>query len=516
MPYCIYLRKSRADAEAELRGEGETLARHEKALIDYARSANLVVNAVYKEIVSGDTIAARPKMQQLLNEVSQGLWEGVIVMDIDRLARGNSIDQGIISQTFLFADTKIITPIKTYDPSNEMDEEYFEFGLFMSRREYKTINRRLQRGRVSSAREGKYVSNKAPYGYERVKITNDKGFTLKIVPEQADVIRNIFNWYTDGINADGNKKRIGTALIARELNKSSLKAATGGVWTSQTIRDILINPVYIGKIRWNWRPTKKTMVNGFVKTARPRSNNYNLFNGLHEPIISEEVFNAAQSIMNENQRRPIRGDKKTTNPLAGLVICSLCGRKMQRRPNPSTDDLLICPAPTCCNHASFLHLVEDRVIDALREWAGKYEVRIKNETEAPEENSIKLKTLYANFQSTDKQLNKAFEAFETGIYDAETFRKRSELLKNRISEIKSEIKAIENSDKTTAEAQKAIMEFIPKAYWLVRIYSSLTDAEEKNKLLSELIDHIDYVKNVRGHGHERDFEITLYPVVYKF
>ena len=174
MPYCIYLRKSRADAEAEIRGEGETLARHEKALTAFARQAGLEVTAIYKEIISGETIAARPQMQKLLAEVSDGMWDGVIVMDVDRLARGNSIDQGIISQTFLFAGTKIITPTKTYDPTNEFDEEYFEFGLFMSRREYKIINRRLQRGRVASIKEGKYVSNKAPYGYERVKIPNAK------------------------------------------------------------------------------------------------------------------------------------------------------------------------------------------------------------------------------------------------------------------------------------------------------------------------------------------------------
>ena len=117
MSYCIYLRKSRADAEAELRGEGETLARHEKALISFAKSARLEIGAIYREIVSGETIAARPEMQRLLDEVGNGLWDGVIVMDIDRLARGNSIDQGIISQTFLFSGTKILTPAKTYDPS---------------------------------------------------------------------------------------------------------------------------------------------------------------------------------------------------------------------------------------------------------------------------------------------------------------------------------------------------------------------------------------------------------------
>lgn len=66
-----------------------------------------------------------------------------------------------MSQTFKYSGTKIITPMKVYDPENEFDEEYFEFGLFMSRREYKTINRRLQRGRISSAKEGKFVGKTA-------------------------------------------------------------------------------------------------------------------------------------------------------------------------------------------------------------------------------------------------------------------------------------------------------------------------------------------------------------------
>mgnify|MGYP000193505958 CR=1 FL=1 len=62
-----------------------------------------------------------------------------------------------------FSDTKIITPTKTYDPDNEFDEEYFEFGLFMSRREYKTIKRRLNAGRISSVKEGKYCGSRPPY-----------------------------------------------------------------------------------------------------------------------------------------------------------------------------------------------------------------------------------------------------------------------------------------------------------------------------------------------------------------
>ena len=79
------------------------------------------------------------EIQKMLEEVSAGIYAGVIVVDLERLARGNGADQAYISQVFQFSGTKIVTPTKIYDPSNEFDEEYFEFGLFMSRREYKTI-----------------------------------------------------------------------------------------------------------------------------------------------------------------------------------------------------------------------------------------------------------------------------------------------------------------------------------------------------------------------------------------
>ena len=69
--YYIYLRKSRADAEAEQRGEGETLARHERALLELAHRLRLNVTQIFREVVSGETIAARPVMQQLLSAVEQ-------------------------------------------------------------------------------------------------------------------------------------------------------------------------------------------------------------------------------------------------------------------------------------------------------------------------------------------------------------------------------------------------------------------------------------------------------------
>lgn len=174
----MYLRKSRKDLEMERLHPGSTLLRHESVLRSLADSMSLPVLKIYREVGSGDTISGRPVMKQLLSEVEQGKWEGVLVMEIERLARGDSIDQGIVTRTFQYSGTRIITPYKIYEPENDFDLEYFEFSLFMSRREYKTINRRMQAGRLASIKEGKYVGNIAPYGYDRIRLPDRKGFTL--------------------------------------------------------------------------------------------------------------------------------------------------------------------------------------------------------------------------------------------------------------------------------------------------------------------------------------------------
>lgn len=145
--YAIYLRKSRIDLEAERSGQGETLKRHETALLALAKQRQYPIGEIYREVVSGDTISGRPEMQRLLADVESGRWKGVLCMEESRLARGDTMDQGRVQQAFYYSHTLIITPNKIFDPDSEADQEYFEFGLFMSRREYKMINRRLQRGR---------------------------------------------------------------------------------------------------------------------------------------------------------------------------------------------------------------------------------------------------------------------------------------------------------------------------------------------------------------------------------
>ncbi|MCI8351911.1 MAG: recombinase family protein [Oscillospiraceae bacterium] len=519
MPYCMYLRKSRADTEAEARGEGETLARHEKALLEVSKRGHYNITEIYREIVSGETIAARPVMQRLLSEVEQGAWEGVLVMEVERLARGDTIDQGIVAQTFKFSDTKIITPLKVYDPANEYDEEYFEFGLFMSRREYKTINRRLQRGRVASVKEGKYVSNKSPYGYRRVKLEREKGFTLEIVPKEAEIIRLIYDLYTSGeLLPDGTRKRLGVSLIVRRLNALKVPTKMGGDWVTATIRDILINPVYCGKIRWNWRHQVKRMVGGQLVVERPRASVEEcvIVDGLHEKIISEEQFNLAQELMSKNPPRPIGERYTVKSPLAGLVICGKCGRRMVRRPysHQNTSPVLMCAVTSCTNVSSALALVEQRILDGLREWLADY--RLEWELAVPHDTSLleqKRRAAKHGLTTLDKQLENVHDLLEQGVYSTEKFLERSRVLAEKIQTAKDSLEAIETEIALDAAREESRRSIIPKVEHLLAVYNDLPDAKAKNDMLKSVLDKVVYTKErgVRQGGTPDGFELVLYP-----
>ena len=523
MPHCAYVRKSRVDIEAEQRGEGETLARHEAALKELAKKMHIELSAIYKEIVSGETISSRPVMQQLLNEVEDGKWDGVLVMEVERLARGDTIDQGIVSQCFKLSGTKIITPLKTYDPNNEFDEEYFEFGLFMSRREYKTINRRLQRGREASAREGKFVGSIAPYGYERVKLEHDKGYTLEAVPEHAEVVKMIFDMYVNGVpDENGVITQIGIQKIARKLNEMHIPPARKDYWMKETIKDILTNPTYAGKIRWGYRKTVKRTKNGERQTSRPI--NYNddcvLVKGLHDAIISEEIFAKAQKTLSDKPAMPIGYKNELKGSLAGLIVCKNCGRKMVFRKcySEKKKDYLICHARACDNISAPYILVEKRVLSALQMLMEKYELEEQERKTQEQPNLDSLMTalnrIEKDIATYKKQLEKAQDLLEKDVYTIEDYSNRSKALKEKISLAEADYKKLNEEITNINENARKINSLIPKIKNVLAVYHTLESPAEKNRMLKEVVDKAVYQKSTHGafKGNSADdFELELYP-----
>ena len=118
----MYLRKSRSD-DISMSVE-DVLAKHEHILQEYCErefGARLPENKIFREVVSGETIADRPVMKEIMKLLETGTIKGVLVVEPQRLSRGDLEDCGKIINTFRYTETLIITPPKTYDLSNEYD-----------------------------------------------------------------------------------------------------------------------------------------------------------------------------------------------------------------------------------------------------------------------------------------------------------------------------------------------------------------------------------------------------------
>lgn len=512
----MYLRKSRRDVELEAVGAEDTLERHRRVLLELARRQQLTVTRIYQEVVSGDTIDARPQMQQLLRAVEDGAYDAVLCHDIDRLGRGGMRDQGRILEAFKWSHTAIITPDKIYDLDADMDEEAVEFKTLSARYEYRMIKKRLARGREASVREGKFIGHTAPYGYERYKLKGQKGWSLRPVEPQASVVRDIFRWFTA---PEG--ERIGVSLIVRRLNERGLTGPTGKDWVVCGVRGILSNPEYAGFIRTKHRPVQKVMVDGVLKETRQRVplNEMEMYPGLHEAIISEETWERARDLLSTSKSRPGPKQMPMKNPLAGLVICSQCGRAMVRRPyGNGYPDGLLCPYTSCSCVSSTLATVEGEILDELRRWAAQLQAGAGGGDTAKD--AADLASLDRSIQATAGELEKteaqklrAYDLVEQGVYTSEIFTERMaalgvtiETLRRQLDELRQERERLESS----IAARSALL---PNILHALDAYELAESAKEKNDLLRSVLEKVVYHKTRRERwAGGSDLQLTLYPI----
>ena len=519
MMYCIYLRKSRRDIEAEQRGEGETLARHRAMLTELAARRGLPIGRIYHEIVSGDTISDRPVMQELLRDVQAGKWAGVLVAEIERLARGDTIDQGIVAQAFKFSGTHIITPTRDYDPDDEADEEYFEFGLFMSRREYKTTRRRLQAGRLASVKEGKYMGTRPPFGYERYKLKGEKGWSLRIVPEKAEIVRMIFSLYLRGrditVNGQTVHEDMGAQKIANLLRKMGLKTDLGNEWTADKVRKLLQDVAYIGKVQWYQKETKIRVQDGQRVKSRQPSDRHIVVDGRHAAIIDMDTWNAVQTAFAHHQKGPVKAGTPMRSPFNGLVKCGICGKAMIRTPmygHMAGIDHLKCSTVGCPTSSAPVADVERLVLDGLREWLDGVTVA---PIEAPEPDALPREAMEKHLDDLNRRRARLMDLLEQGVYDIPTYTERAAILARDIESARA---AMDSMAEAPVRVEDAVYSILPELRHVLQAYDVATSNEAKNALLRAVLDKIIYHKTYackRGEKACDYLSLELFPRIKK-
>lgn len=480
--YAIYLRKSRQDDPRET--VEEVLAKHETILQEYAEKTfggKIPEENIYREVVSGESIEDREEVQKLLARVEDPHILGVLVVEPQRLSRGDLEDCGRLINELRYTHTVVVTPYMTYDLEKKMERKFFQDELLRGRDYLEYTKEILFRGRVASVKRGCFIGNTPPYGYKKVTLGKDP--TLEIVEEEAAVVRLVFDLYA--------KEGVTPGRLAKRLTEMGIPAPRGEKWAKDTIRHMVRNVHYIGKVIFN--SIKQTVVieNGrrVVKRLPQPEEDVIVAEGKHDAIISAEVWEAAQRVVARHPKLKFVYDLK--NPLSGVLVCAKCGRAMKLHPYLHTEDRYECKENPRCYKSIRAFEVADAVLDALEfVELPALELRVKR----GDGNAIKiqqklLQKLEKQMEEYKDQEDKQYELLETGRYTQDLFDRRNAVLRAKMEDCMKQIyqaKATMPKDVDYAERVVALREAL----------AMLKDPEaapaEKNKVLRAIIDRIEY------------------------
>lgn len=497
--FADYLRKSRTDEQAEARGEGDVLARHRKTLQELAAHNGHILSAEYAEVASGDSLAARPEAQRLLLDVMAGKYTGVYCMALDRLSRGAAEDQAAVIRAFQASGTLIITPERIYDFTQDADEDFGELRFMFSRLESKTIKRRMYKGRERSAKDGCYIGARIPYGYSKVPARGKEGPTLAVIPEQAEAVREMFQMYANGKSSYD---------IADHLNAQGIKPNYSDRWTPSSIRCILRNPLYIGKISWGKKVTRPAP-EGSVK--RVINSKAILSEGKHQGIISEALWGAVAARLAGNAAPAVKNGKALQNPLHGLVYCARCGYAMQRHngktPAQKYDrpDVLRCHNRQCGQMRADLEVVESMILRHLDAYYSQADEPSPLQVQQKKDRQKAAKLIQDQIRQAEAQQSRQADLLEQGVYSVEDFLARRESLRERLVELHRRYDEITAPDVYEMTYQ-AWRDIVPRSMTVSEAYRRAPDNETKNALLAALVKRVEYNKTEKRRGKNDDRE----------
>jgi len=477
----LYLRKSR--------GEEEDLIKHETILIDMCKK-NDWKYVIFKEIATSDSIELRPIFQKLLEDIQNDIYDAVLVVDYDRLSRGDMGQQDKIKKIFQKSETLIITPNKLFNLSDDMDDTYAEFSGFMARQEYKMITKRLRQGKKIGSRLGNWTNGTPPYtyAYERFK---DKYNSKGLVVNQDEL--PIYNY----IIAEA-LKGVSPHSIAWDLNKQGIKTRKGKLWSNVSIYRILINETYLGKIISNKQKgdghiIKKSSADDFKRLPKDQ---WIIVENCHEAIISQENFDKIQIIISKRNLVPVaqRADKAE---FTGILKCACCGHTMQVQKKKDGKSIIKgCSyivgdkGDKCINRGGALEPVKNEIKKAVLKYREDVVNFLKNDNYSDDVEKItkKIQIKYKELRKYEEALIRATDSFDLGDYTREEFLTRKEKWKEKINSVEEQINLFEKElkqQKSINDEQKiSILD-----YYLENI-DKISDIKDRNKLYKTILESV--------------------------
>lgn len=493
----IYLRKSRDDADKDV------LTKHRAKLIDYANYKGWKFE-IYEEVVSGERLKTRPKMLELLDCIEQGLFDGVLVIDYDRLSRGGTRDFGEIIETCQYSDTKIITPDKIYDTNNSDDLMLLGLKSTFSGKELAVIKERFINGKKSGAKQGNWTNGKPPFPYEYKKeITiNAQGKEVVqsyvIVNEEHRPTYNLMKeLYISG--------QYNFESIAHYLNNKGMLTAKGGLWSNVTIQRTILHEFHTGKVVYGKNKWKKDRQGQKKLVATRNEEEWAVGYGNHEKLKTEKEQQAILAVLNRNNKVPHRA-RLGIFALSGLLYCKKCGKRMKINPErtkePSERYIYIgcykkdkfgvkCEQQGLKLDDDFYTALYDTIVNSYLD-RDKL-LNMEDNSTIVNINRAQLKKAQEELQAEEIRLDKVMTAYENNVYSLEQFSYRKTPIENKIKDLKRRIVELEHEIQGTSKINDN--ELSQRISYFMENWQNATTPKEQNDLLKTIVKKIYYDRN---------------------
>ena len=422
-----YLRVSTED-QAEYSPDAQL-----RALRDYAARNGLAIPdaLVFSDAgISGRSAAKRPAFQRMIRaaRAKDRAFDTILVHKWDRFAR--SREDSIVYKSLLQREgVQVISVTETIDDGGSgmgmlmeaITEAYAEFYSI-------NLGREVKKGMTERARRGELQATPS-FGYRLVD------HVLTPDPEEAPIVRKIFaDWCAGG--------KLGA--MAKELNAQGVRTHRGNPFENRTVEYILRNPVYIGKLRWNpnGKSRRKFDAPGVI-----------LADAAHEPLITREVWDAAQKRLDEQKARlPYKAQPtyRLKDWMGGVVRCADCGSTLiYQQPR-----YMICNnyVRGRCLHRNMIRLddLHEAVLDRLRSDVSRAaELQLVVVPRAGRQ-ADEAEQLTRQIAASERKLARARDAYLEGAESLADYKLIKDALDQELMELRGKLAAASTADEAQA------------------------------------------------------------------
>ncbi len=285
-------------------------------------------NIYADEGISGKSIKRRAAFQQMIQDAKTGCFQKILVKDISRLAR-NVVD--LLETVRELRKYNVAVDFVTYNMETMGNSEFVLTILAaIAQEESHNTSIKVKFGKKQSAKKGEVPS--CVYGYDSI---GNKSYSLKINMQEAKTVKDIFYMFSE--------KQYGVLKIANVLNERKIptKLCSQNGWTGTTIRRILNNPLYLGRVCNGKTETKDFLTGSFLERDEK---DWIIVSKPELRIISDEMFQKAREIRTHRCALMKSREKicpSTKHPLSNLLYCS-CGSSYRRKIKKNTNTAYWC------------------------------------------------------------------------------------------------------------------------------------------------------------------------------